>query len=101
MSFEKSVEALAESNIRLADAMNNYAAVIDKYALKIDAVRGDVAKAAAAETSSGKKAADEKPATAAKGGRGKKAAAAKEESDRFGDEAGRFGHDSSSPDKAT
>lgn len=102
MSFEKSVEALAESNLRLADAMNKYADVIDKYALKIEAVGGDVAKAAAAETSSGKKGGDDKP-TPAKGGRGKKAAA-EPPADAGGDDDGFGGaddFDSGVPDKLT
>lgn len=71
MSLEASMSALAEANLALAQALTGYAAVIDKYALKIEAVGGNVAAAAAAEVKP-----DTKPATKPQTAAEKKAAAA-------------------------
>lgn len=79
MSLEDSMQTLAESNLKLAAAMDNYAATIEKFGSMVVAQPGD-APAAATEKA---------PATKGKG-RGK--AATKAEPETKGDDAG-FGDD--------
>jgi hypothetical protein len=86
MSLEASMSALAEANLALAQALTGYAAVIDKYALKIEAVGGNVAAAAAAETPPAT------PTAPAKKTPAKKTAATKTEPPPAADDGG-FGDD--------
>ena len=89
MSLEDSMQTLAESNLKLAAAMDNYAAAIEKFGSMAVAQPGDAPAAATEKAAPAEKA----PATKGKG-RGKAAAKAEPETkaddddDGFGGEGG-------------
>lgn len=85
MSLEDSMKTLAESNLKLAEAMDNYAGIIEKFGSMVVAQPGDAPAAATEKAAPAEKA----PATKGKG-RGK--AATKAEPETKADDAG-FGDD--------
>ena len=87
MSLEDSMKTLAESNLKLAAAMDNYAATIEKFGSMVVAQPGDAPAAATEKAAPAEKA----PATKGKG-RGKAATKAEPEAKADDDDAG-FGED--------
>lgn len=85
MSLEESMATLAESNLKLAAAMDRYASIIEKVGVQVQVANGTAA--ATSETPAATAATTDKPARGGKG-KGKPAAASEPESpklDEFGD----------------
>ena len=94
MSLEDSMKTLAESNLKLAAAMDNYAATIEKFGSMVVAQPGDAPAAATEKAAPAEKA----PATKGKG-RGKAATKADDDAG-FSDDDG-FDGEAEVPEKLT